>query len=87
MRKPNIVKLPTSQMMVFCDFFGLEYEQGNVPAAIEALEAVPQSQWGQLKVGVNTRAAEKIDDDIVKARLVKLGRTEAPDPPGGNDED
>lgn len=73
MKKPNIVALPTSQMEVFCDFFGLPYERGSTVEAIKALEEVPQSEWDRLKVGRDTRAAETVSKDIVNARKAALG--------------
>ena len=72
MKKPNIVALPTSQMEVFCDFFGLPYERGSTIEAIKALEEVPQSEWSKLKVGRDTRAAEAVENSIVNARKAEL---------------
>ncbi len=82
MKKPNIVALPTSQMMVFLDYFLIDWVSlPTVEDQILALEAVPQVDWSKLKVGVDTRAAETVEDDIVLRRMVSLGRADAPPEP------
>lgn len=52
MVKPNISKLPTSQMMAFCQVFGLPQGGENETKAkmIENLSKVTDAQWADATV-------------------------------------
>ena len=43
MNKPDIERLPTSQMMCFCQVFGLP--EGSKDEMVEALGKVTDAQW------------------------------------------
>lgn len=52
MLKPDIAKLPTSQMMAFCQVFGLPQDGENETkdAMIAALNSVPKAKWTETEV-------------------------------------
>lgn len=83
MKKPNIIALPTSQMMAFCDVLGLpDSVQSSTESMVVALEAADFSKLKVVKpmpgearlentVGF---APSEIGADVVAARKAKLGR-------------
>jgi len=52
MQKPDINRLPTSQMMAFCQLLGLPQGGDNETktAMVANLEAVPDDKWEALEV-------------------------------------
>ena len=50
--KPNIDKLPTSQMMAFCQFLGLPQggDAETREAMVSNLKTVPDAKWADLEV-------------------------------------
>lgn len=83
MQKPNIIELPTSQMMALCDALRLGNEVQESPESmIVALEAADFSELKVVKPVIGEpRPAnavgfkpEKVSADIVARRKAKLGR-------------
>ena len=52
MKKPDIERLPTSQMMAFCQVFGLPQGgfEDTKESMIESLKTVPDETWAATKV-------------------------------------
>lgn len=83
MEKPNIISLPTSQMMAFCDVLGLGSKvQESTEAMILALEAADFSDLEVVKpVKGEPRPAnavgfepDEVSADIVARRKAAMGR-------------
>lgn len=83
MQKPNIVALPTSQMMAFCDVLGLpETVQASTETMIVALEAADFSRLEVVKPQAGESRPEGavgfepagVSADIVAKREASLGR-------------
>jgi len=69
MKRPNIIALPTSQMLAFCDLLGISREkQGSIESMIPLLE---KADFSKLKV---IFPVDQVEDEIVKSRKVRLGR-------------
>jgi len=73
MKKPNIIALPTSQMMAFCDLLGLGREvQGSKESMILALE---EADFSKLKKGeTHFFDPANMGQEIVATRKAALGR-------------
>lgn len=69
MKKPNIIALPTSQMMAFCDLLGIpREEQGSIKSMVPLLE---KANFRKLAV---VFPVDQVEDEIVESRKVRLGR-------------
>jgi len=84
MQKPNIIALPTSQMMALCDVLGLGKEvQASTGSMISALEVADFSKLKVVKPpsegprpeGTIGFQPDTVAPDIVAARKARLGRT------------
>lgn len=74
MKKPNIIALPTSQMMVFCDILCIEVEDYDKAGMIKALE---KADFSKLEKGVTHNfTPDVVEANIVAARVKELGRTQ-----------
>ena len=73
MEKPNIIALPTSQMMAFCDVLKLPPEvQDSTGSMITALEV---ADFSGLKIGkTHGFSPDNIGAAIVKKREIAMGR-------------
>ena len=83
MQKPNIIALPTSQMMAFCDVLGLgDKVQESTESMIRALEAADFSGVEVVKVAKGEPRPEntvgfdpdEVEPEIVAKREKALGR-------------
>jgi len=83
MEKPNIIGLPTSQMMALCDVLGLPPEvQDSTESMIIGLEKASFTKLKVVKQDPDKARPEnsigfepdQVDADIVAARKVALGR-------------
>lgn len=84
MQKPNIIELPTSQMMAYCDVLGLGDEVQESPESmIVALESADFTNLKVVKPVIGeARPAnavgfkpDKVSADIIATRKAKLGRS------------
>ncbi len=73
MQKPDVIALPTSQMMAFCDVLGLgDKVQDSTGSMIAALES---ADFGKLKKGeTHGFDPDKVEASIVAKRKAALGR-------------
>lgn len=73
MKKPNIIALPTSQMMAFCDLTGIPRDkQESMESMVVALDGV---DFSKLKKGVTHHFdPDDMGAEIVAKRKAKLGR-------------
>ena len=69
MDKPNIIALPTSQMMAFCDLLGISRDkQESMESMIPLLEGL---DFSKLEVVFQV---DQVGKKIVGSRKVRLGR-------------
>jgi hypothetical protein len=73
MKRPNILALPTSQMMAYCDVLGLgDKVQESTESMIVALEA---ADFSKLEVGVSHGfEPDDLGEELVANRKARLGR-------------
>ena len=69
MKKPNILALPTSQMMALCDLAGIPRDQQeSMESMVPLLEEI---DFSKLKV---LFTVDQLENEIVESRKVRLGR-------------